>query len=107
MTNFPQEIAPIYSQLANDPDLYDIVKMFIDEMPTRIERLIKEFGEKNWDELKNTAHQLRGAAGCYGFEEVSPTAGKLEQALVTNLPEEEIQQSLNELIDICRRMAIH
>jgi HPt (histidine-containing phosphotransfer) domain-containing protein len=107
MLKISQTIAPIYSQLADDPDLYGIVKMFVEEMPTRMERLIKEYDEKNWGELKNMAHQLRGAAGCYGFGEVAPAAGRLEQSLKNELPEEEIQQSLAELLDLCRRMAIN
>jgi HPt (histidine-containing phosphotransfer) domain-containing protein len=107
MLKISQKIAPIYSQLADDPDLYEIVKMFVEEMPTRMERLIKEYDEKNWYELKNLAHQLRGAVGCYGFGEISPAAGRLEQSLRKNLPEEEIRQSLVELLDLCRRMAIN
>ena len=107
MSNHSQDIAPIYSQLADDPDLYEIVKMFVEEMPTRIERLIKEFDDKNWDDLKNLVHQLKGSASCYGFGEVTPAAGKLELTLRHRLPEEDIQHSLIELLNICRRMAIH
>ena len=107
MTSISQGIVPIYSQLADDPDLYDLVKMFVEEMPTRVDRLTKEFGEKNWCDLKNLTHQLKGSAGCYGFGEVAPAAGKLEQSLKNNLPEEEIQQSLVELLNLCRRMAVH
>ena len=107
MPNIPQGTAPIFSQLADDPDLCGIVKMFVDEMPTRIDRLIRDFNSKNWDELKNTAHKLRGTAGCYGFGEVTSIAGKLEHSLKTEMSEEDIQQSLNELIEICQRMAIH
>ena len=106
MTNLTQASTPIYSLLADDPDLHEIVKMFIEEMPTRINQLINEFIAKNWGELERTAHQLRGAAGSYGFVEVTPTAGKLEQSLKENLPEEEIQQLLTELIELCRRMAV-
>ncbi len=92
--------------LADDPDLFEIVKMFVDEMPTRIDRLIAEFNSRDWESLKQTAHQLKGSAGSYGFGEVTPAAGKLEQFLKENLPEEDIQRSLVELIGICRRMSI-
>jgi len=106
MSNIPPGIAPIYSQLADDPELYDLVKMFVEEMPTRVDRLIKEFGKKNWDDLKNLAHQLKGTAGCYGFGEITTVAGKLEHSLQHHLPEEEIEQSLVELLDLCRRMTV-
>jgi HPt (histidine-containing phosphotransfer) domain-containing protein len=106
MSNSTQQSTPIYSLLADDPDLHEIVKMFVDEMPTRINQLMSEFIAKNWDDLERTAHQLRGAAGSYGFGEVTPAAGKLEQSVREKLPEEEIQQSLVDLIDLCQRMAI-
>ena len=106
MSNVTRENAPIYSMLADDPDLYEIVMLFVNEMPTRINQLLNKFHEKNWDELEQTAHQLRGAAGGYGFGEVTPAAGKLEQSIKDRLTEEEIQQSLVELIELCRRMDI-
>ncbi|MCL2624536.1 MAG: Hpt domain-containing protein [Planctomycetaceae bacterium] len=106
MTNLTKQSTPIYSLLADDADLYEIVKMFVDEMPKRIDQLMSEFIAKNWGELERTAHQLRGAAGSYGFGEVTPVAGKLEQAVQAKLPEEEIYQSLVELIDTCQRMTL-
>ena len=106
MSSFSQQDGPIYSVLADDPDLYDLVKMFVDEMPSRLEKLLAEFNSKNWDGLKNTAHQLKGAAGSYGFAAVTPAAAKLEDSLKQSPPEEAIQQMLNELIATCQRMSI-
>lgn len=106
MSHFTQRIAPIYSQLIDDPDLCDLVKMFVDEMPARIEQLLKDFNAKNWDKLKNTAHNLRGAVGCYGFCEITPAVGKFEQALNDDISEDDIRQTLEELIDLCKRMAV-
>ena len=106
MSSLAQQADPIYSALADDPDLYDLVKMFVDEMPSRLEKLLTEFNSKDWDGLKCTAHQLKGAAGSYGFAEVSPAAARLEDSLKQSTPEEAIQQTLNELITTCQRMSI-
>jgi len=106
MPNFTQIIAPIHSQLADDPDLFELVRMFVDEMPARIEQLLCHFDSKNWGELKSTTHKIKGTVGCYGFGDVVPAARKLEQALKRNMPEENIRQSLVELIDLCKRMAV-
>lgn len=106
MSSLTQQNGPIHSALADDPDLYEIVKMFVDEMPSRVDQLISEFKSKNWNGLQQTAHQLKGAAGSYGFAEVTPIAGRLEQNLKQNSPEAEIQRSLMDLIAICRRMSI-
>jgi len=105
MPNQTQQAPLILSLLADDPDFFEVVKMFVNEMPTRIDRLLHEFHAKNWDELMQSTHQLKGAVGCYGFGEITPAVGKLEQSLKNSLPEEEIQQSLVELIDLCRRIA--
>ena len=106
MSSLTQQDGPIYSALADDPDLYDLVKMFVDEMPLRLEKLLAEFNSKDWDGLKYTTHQLKGSAGSYGFAEVTPVAGKLEDSLKQSSPEEAIQQTLNELIATCQRMCI-
>lgn len=100
------EINPrIHSVLADDPDLYELVKMFVDEMPERIEALFYAYESKDWKTLEQTAHQLKGAAGSYGFQGISPSAGKLEAALKTTVSEETIYQHLMELVDLCQRMS--
>ena len=47
---------------------------------------------------------LKGAAGSYGFGPVSPIAGKLEDSLIADRPEEFIRADLDALVDICRRI---
>jgi HPt (histidine-containing phosphotransfer) domain-containing protein len=88
--------------LANDPDLQTIVQIFVKEMPLRIQKLLDEYQAKDWEKLSYTAHQLKGAAGSYGFCEVSPVAAHLEQAAKFHTDENEILQILNELIRICQ-----
>ena len=95
----------IYSVLADDPDLREIVTMFVDEMPLRIEKLLDEYRSKKWGDLKQTAHQLKGTVGSYGFGGISPLAGKLEAAIEEIPSEETIRQLLTELIGLCHRMS--
>ena len=78
----------MYSRLENDPDLADIVEMFVGEIPGRSENLLRCSKEKNWDELRRIAHQLKGAAGSYGFEPLSASAYRLEHAVREKEPEE-------------------
>jgi histidine phosphotransfer protein HptB len=95
---------PVYSRLANDPDLADIVEMFVDEMPERVENLLHCLDEKNWNELRQAAHQLKGAAGSYGFEPISPCASRVESAIRNNEPEERIREAVMELVELCGRV---
>ena len=94
---------PIFSPLAEDRDLADIVEMFVQEMPERTAKLLDRFSESDWEGLRRAAHQLKGAAGSYGFAPISPAAARLEDKIVQSQPEEEIGQALDELIALCQR----
>jgi CheY-like chemotaxis protein len=94
----------VYSHLAADPDLGKLVGMFVQEMPDRINALEAQAKGRDWDQLTRTAHQIKGAAGSYGFGEITPYAARLEQAARSGCQEEEILSSLGELLDLCRRV---
>jgi histidine phosphotransfer protein HptB len=91
----------IYSTLGADPDLAEIVAMFVDEMPARVVTLTRHFDNKDWESLRQAAHQLKGAAGSYGFEPISPSAGRVEAAVRNNEAEERIHEAVVELVNLC------
>jgi HPt (histidine-containing phosphotransfer) domain-containing protein len=96
------EQTALYSELASDPDYAELVEMFVGEMSQRVERLQNQFAERNWRELTTTAHQLKGAAGSYGFPAITPAAARLEQAVRSGQMEDDIEQCLAELVTLCR-----
>lgn len=96
-------VQPVYSKYGDDPDLSEIVEMFVDEMPDRLELLQRMFDTCDWAELERTAHQLKAATGSYGFDQLAPHAARLEAALCDGEPEAAIQESLNALVAICSR----
>ena len=93
----------IISTLASDPDLIEIVELFVDEMAGRTEQFSSLFGGGDWEGLRRSAHQLKGAAGSYGFHPISAAAGQLEQVVRSEEPEETIRQEVQALIDLCHR----
>ena len=99
---------PVYSSLASDPDLAELVEIFVESLPQRIQTLQQAFDQGDWETLRRTAHQLKGAAGSYGFDPLSPAAARLEQAVASaSDPEQElegIRQALDELLDLCSRV---
>lgn len=95
---------PVYSQLGGDPDLGELVSMFVAEMPRRISAFQQEQSAGNREAIGRLAHQMKGAAGSYGFNQATPYAARLENAARENLPEEELLLALNELLDLCSRM---
>ena len=95
---------PVYSTLGADPDLGELVEMFASEMPDRIDNLLRLYNGEDREEFRRAVHQIKGAAGSYGFHAITPSAARLEISLKTEQPEAQIQQELNELLDLCRRV---
>jgi HPt (histidine-containing phosphotransfer) domain-containing protein len=91
----------MYSTLAADPDLAELVSLFVQEAPQRMALLIEQFEQQNWERLGRTAHQFKGAAGSYGFHLLTPYAARLESAVRSGAPREQIEQALQDLIDLC------
>ena len=104
MSQQHSQAEPIYSSLGTDSDLGEIVEMFVNEMPDRTANLIARREAKNWEELQRTAHQLKGAAGSYGFDQITPAAANLEASVRDAQPEEQIDAALKALLDLCNRV---
>jgi HPt (histidine-containing phosphotransfer) domain-containing protein len=94
---------PIYSTLGTDPDLREIVQMFVEEMPDRMSSLLDRLNASDWEGLRRVAHQLKGAAGSYGFEPITRLAARLEDAVRESQPEEALRRMVEELVDLCHR----
>ncbi|MCA9246056.1 MAG: Hpt domain-containing protein [Planctomycetales bacterium] len=94
---------PIYSAFGVDPDLADLVDLYVEEMPERIASVQQLRDAKNWPDLGRLAHQIKGSAGSYGFDEITPFAYRLEQAAKDSEPPAEIEQAADELVEICLR----
>jgi HPt (histidine-containing phosphotransfer) domain-containing protein len=96
----------LYSALAHDADLQDLVAVFAAEMPERADNLLARLRTRDWVELKRAAHQLKGVAGSYGFAPITLAAARVEEAIVKEEPEEEIYRATEDLADLCRRVRV-
>ena len=52
--------SPVYSYLAEDPMLNELVDLFVQEMPDRISAFERQARNKDWSQLARTAHQTQG-----------------------------------------------
>ncbi len=102
METYSETSQVLFSTLAEDPDLAEIVEMFVDEMPDRVENILNCFESEDWEGLRTASHQLKGAAGSYGFSSITPCAGVLEAAVKQTKPEDEIRSAVDELVAMCR-----
>jgi len=94
----------VYSEFGTDEDMGFLVDMFVEEMPDRVQSILDALEAEDWDALKRVAHQLKGAGGSYGFNQITPVAAVLENRCVANEPEELILQSADELVGLCRNV---
>ena len=104
MTQLERQTEAIYSSLATDEDLAEIVEMFVEEMPGRVETFRQQYEQSDWEELRRTAHQLKGSAGSYGFGQITPAAAELESALRDGDPQVRVEQLLDAVIALCNQV---
>lgn len=100
----------LVSEFAGDPDMQELVDLFVSELPDRVARLHSTWNQTQLDEVKRLAHQLKGASAGYGFPTIGAAAGKLEDALhASNSANQSslnaLKRDLDNLIDLCNRAA--
>lgn len=94
----------LVSLFAGDPDMAELIDYFVGELHDRVGRLAQALAAGNSDELYVIAHQLKGAAGGYGFPSISELAAELEAACrATEIETSALAEKVESLIDICRR----
>lgn len=95
----------IKSQYADDPEMRELVKEFVTALPERVLALRNAFEEQRLRDLQRLAHQLKGAAGGYGYPTVGSAAGVLETTLKTPEPIEldRVREQLDDLVGLCSR----
>jgi HPt (histidine-containing phosphotransfer) domain-containing protein len=94
---------PIVSEFAADPDMVELVDEFLTELPERVHGITRAARENDLLRLATLSHQLKGAAGGYGFAVITDAARKLEKLARDEQEIEQVREALDELSDLCRR----
>ncbi|MCL2701787.1 MAG: ATP-binding protein [Phycisphaerae bacterium] len=74
------DIAPIYSELADEPELADVIDSFVRQLPQRLAEMQQAFAAGAYNELTRLAHRVKGAGGSYGYPTLTNRAKELEDA---------------------------
>lgn len=93
-----------FSTLADDADMAEIVGLFVAELPERLLLLAHAAEAGNYAAVGRLAHQLKGAGGSHGFEQITVPAAQLERAVRDGHPAEHIHSALDDLIAACSRV---
>lgn len=100
---------PLRSDLAGDPDMAELIGMFVHDLPDRVQAISAALTQGNVRDLQRLAHQLRGCGGSYGFPIIGQVAGRVEDALLSQATPEaalhDARRVIDELLDLCRSAA--
>lgn len=99
-----QTLQPIYSVYGDNPNLAELVEIFVSELPRRVETLQSHAEVEDWESLSRVAHQLNGNASSYGFPQLSTLAARIEYACRGMNCSDEILQSLENFVEQCEKV---
>jgi len=78
-----ENLAPLVSHLRGVDGVGELIEQFVESLPRRADE-IAAAGEGNGGLAAKLLHQLKGAAGGYGFPEISQAAGELETLILSS-----------------------
>ena len=98
--------APLVSRLAGKNARFRvIVEKFVPRLQEKLEAMEASFEARDFDELANLAHWLKGSAGTVGFDEFRGPAAGLE-VLAKEKKESEIEAAIRELRELADRIVL-
>ena len=102
-TGTGQSQQPLYSDLSTDPDMLELVEMFVSELPDRVAAIEQAVQQSNLADLAKLSHQLKGAGGGYGFSSITEAAAVVEKQAKSETDINAVRASLSELLSLCNR----
>ena len=103
----------IHSTFADDPEMRELIGLFITEMPGKVAELRRVVAAGDLAKLRKVAPILRGTSGGYGFPSLGSTAGRIEDLLTSQSNEsskaadalDRVKADVDRLIDLCSRVS--
>lgn len=98
------------SRFPDDPEMAALAEMFLEQLEIRITELRQACHRGDLDSVRFGTHQLRGAAGGYGFPEIGLAAGAIEDMIRSGANEassfeSELSRRLEGLESVLRSIA--
>jgi len=92
------------SKLMAKPATAKLVEKFLAGLGQRVTAIQQSLQANDLPQLKTLAHQLKGAAGGYGFPSLTEAARKVEQAVASNADAKTISANVRGLADLCQQI---
>ena len=92
----------VRSTLENQSSLQELLARFISKLPQRVSTINDLVRVRDMEELRRAVHQLKGAAGGYGFPQITEAASKAEKKISPEAELEEVRAEVESLIRVVR-----
>ncbi len=92
----------LLSDMADDPDMLELIGQFLQQLSARIAVIEACRSPAERAALASTAHQLKGAAGGYGYMSISEAARTVERYASAGGTPKECEDAINLLLTRCR-----
>jgi CheY-like chemotaxis protein/HPt (histidine-containing phosphotransfer) domain-containing protein len=103
-SSVPQSAPPAATTKSEPADdaMARLLIRFVSKLPERVARIESLARENDLENLRQAVHQLRGAAGGYGFPQVTELAGRTENSIRDGDPVEMIKKEVDLLVELVR-----
>jgi HPt (histidine-containing phosphotransfer) domain-containing protein len=89
------------TQMLEDPAFQEIVGELVAALPERMAQLQTAVREDDLATVRQLSHQLKGAGGGYGFDDISLAAAAVEKLCLEEAAQEELSHSIEQLAKEC------
>jgi signal transduction histidine kinase/DNA-binding response OmpR family regulator len=93
---------PLRSEFADDPDMGELIKQYVEGLPGQVTMLMSLLREANLEMLRREVHKIKGAGGGYGFSELTELAAKAEKRIRAGAGLDEVTAEVRALIERMR-----
>ncbi|HWP40947.1 MAG TPA: ATP-binding protein, partial [Tepidisphaeraceae bacterium] len=94
----------LVSSLEGNERFREVLERFVSRLPQRIDQITRLMQQRDLEELARAVHQMKGAAGGYGFAPISEAAWRAEQCIKASGSLEEIAAEVQKLVRLVRRV---
>ena len=90
--------------MRQEPSVQKLLARFVSRLPDRVALLQSLLRQQDIENLQTAVHQLRGAAGGYGFPMLTERAGAVEKKIRAGEALDAIQNDVASLVELVRRV---
>jgi len=78
-----------------------LLQRFVGGLPDRLRQLDAALEQPNWEDVARLSHQIRGAAGSYGYPSIAEEAWKIEQISIGDKSQDSSAAAFSRLEVLC------